>query len=765
MKIFKIVWLILLNGFFFYKSQAQYIFIDDTQTAQQLIQNTLINSSCASVSNFMVSGGNFGNNDQSFGFFDGIVAGFPFSNGVILSTCRTKAAPGPNNSVLSEDAPNWAGDTDLEQALGISNTSNATILEFDFVPLVNQISFDYIFASEEYHGTATCRYSDGFAFLLKKANTTDVYQNLALVPNTAIPVKVTTVHPDIPGACGPENASFFGSFNAVNSPTNFNGQTVVMTAKGIVEPGITYHIKLVIADEQNPEYDSAIFLGGGSFKAGANLGNDKLIVSKNPVCNNEKYILNATQPGINTYKWYKNGLLISGISTATLNVFDAGLYRSEIALGGSSCVAKSEVKIEFTPAFVTTPIALISCDDDNDGKTFFNLKKTENQILAQDSNVVGVTFFENKTDINAILNPNNFNTIAPKTVFAKVKNEYNCESFVPINLSISSQNITIQNPIIICDEDAVQDGFFKFDLNPTSMITDQILQNLPSGLKVNYYASSLAALLETNPLNNIFNNTIPYQQTIWAKILNGSDCFGIVPITLIINTFSPSNFGDETLYLCENSTRKLEVAQGFSSYLWDDSTHSLANFITINTASNFSVSVTDQNGCKATKKFVIKKSSQAIIKNVAVQDFKGLSNTVLIDYIGFGDYEFSLDGIHFQNSPLFTGVKEGIYKIIIKDKNGCEPTTENILVLDYPRFFSPNNDGLNDVWRIPFLELMPTAKVSIFDRFGKMLYNTSANGDGWNGKFNNVMLPSDDYWFLIELSDTRKVQGHFSLIR
>ena len=765
MKSIKIISLILLNGFFFYKSQAQYIVIDDTQSAQQLIQNTLINSSCASVSNFMVNGGNFGNSDQSFGFFDGIAAGFPFANGVVLSTCRAKSAPGPNNSVLSEDAPNWAGDLDLEQALGISNTSNATILEFDFVPLVNQISFDYIFASEEYHGTATCRYSDGFAFLLKKANTNEVYRNLALVPNTSIPVKVTNVHPDIPGACSAENASFFGSFNAVNSPTNFNGQTVVMTAKGVVEPGIMYHIKLVIADEQNPEYDSAIFLGGGSFKAGANLGNDKLIVSKNPVCNDEIYTLDATQPGINTYKWFKNGILINGVSTANLDVFDAGFYKSEIALGGSSCVAKSEVKIEFTPAFITTPISLVSCDDDNDSMTFFDLRKIENQILAQDSNVISIRFFENKTDINAISSPNNFNTIAPKTIFAKIKNEYNCENFVAINLSISNQNIATQNPIIICDDDAIQDGFFKFDLNANSMITAQILQNLPTGLIVKYYASSTAALMETNSLSSIFNNSIPYQQTIWAKILNGSDCFGIVPILLIVNTFSPSNFGDEILYLCENSTQKLEVAQGFSSYLWDDSSHSITNFINVGTAGNFSVSITDQNGCKATKKFVIEKSSQAIIKNVDIQGFQGLSNTVLINYTGFGDYEFSIDGLHFQNSPLFNGVKEGIYKIIVKDKNGCDPTSENILVLDYPRFFSPNNDGVNDVWRIPFLELVPTAKVSVFDRFGKMLYNTLANGEGWNGKFNNATLPSDDYWFLIELSETRKVQGHFSLIR
>ncbi len=765
MKSIKLCVLILFNGCFFAKSTAQYILIDDTKTAQQLIQNTLINSSCASVSNFVVSGGNFGNSDQSFGYFDGAASGFPFANGIVLSTCRAKSTSGPNSSILSEDASNWVGDLDLEQALGISNTSNATILEFDFVPLVNQISFDYIFASEEYHGTATCRYSDGFAFLLKKANTNEVYQNLALVPNTSIPVKVTSVHPDIPGACSAENASFFGSFNVANSPTNFNGQTVVMTAKVNVQPGITYHIKLVIADQENPEYDSAIFLGGGSFKVGANIGVDKLIASKNPVCHGEKYTLNALQPGVNFYEWYKDNLLINGISTETLDVFDSGTYRSEIALGGSACIAKSEVKIEFSPAFVTSPITLIACDDNNDSKTFFNLKKAENLILQQDSNVVGVSFFENKTDLNAILNPINFETIAPKTVFAKVKNEYNCESFVPLNLSISNQTIAIQNPIIICDEDANQDGYYKFDLGVTSNITAQILQNLPTGLTVNYYTNATDASKETNALGAVFKNTIAFQQTIWAKVLNGTDCYGLVSISLIINTFSPPNFDDETVYLCDNSIRKLEVAQGFSSYLWNDSSHSLDPYIVVNAAGNFSVSVTNQKGCKAIKKFFVKNSNQALIQDIEIHDFDGVNNSVLINYDGFGDYEFSIDGIHFQNSPFFLSVKDGIYTIIIQDKNGCLPTTETFLVLDYPRFFSPNNDGLNDVWRIPFMELTPNATLSVFDRFGKMIYNTMANGDGWNGKFNNTILPSDDYWFVIEIAGSRKMKGHFTLIR
>lgn len=177
---------------------AQNIIVDDTYTAQQLVENVLINSPCANVSNFMVSGGNFASGEKSFGYFTAGTSTFPFTNGVVLSTSRAISTPGPNATLLSEDVPGWLGDSDLNQALSISNTSNATILEFDFTPLTSLISFNYIFASEEYHDAAPCHYSDGFAFLLKEAGSTGNYQNLALIPSTTIPVKVTTVHPVIP---------------------------------------------------------------------------------------------------------------------------------------------------------------------------------------------------------------------------------------------------------------------------------------------------------------------------------------------------------------------------------------------------------------------------------------------------------------------------------------------------------------------------------------------------------------------------------------
>jgi gliding motility-associated-like protein len=764
MKWNKISLYILLFSCFITKTIAQNITVDDTYTAQQLVHDVLINSPCANVENFTVNGDTFSSGAQSYGFFNGNSSSFPFASGVVLSTARANRSPGPNNNLIDEGNTAWLGDIDLEQALGISNTFNATVLEFDFTPLTNQINFDYIFASEEYQGTAPCRYSDGFAFLLKPFGSSTPYTNLAVIPNTTTPVLVTSVHPIIIGGCAAKNETYFGGYNGVNAPINFNGQTTILTAKSAVTPNVKYHIKLVIADHENIRYDSAIFLSGGSFRVGADLGPDKLIALGNPICYGATYPLNATQSGTNTYKWYKNNVLLPTETNPILNVTSNGIYKVEIALGATACIATSEVTIEFAPPLNPTAATLFQCDDNNDGTTIYNLTKANPLILANDSSLLPPVYYENQSDANPIANPTAFQTSTPKTIYALVKNALGCSAFIDVQLKISNNTIAPQSPIVTCDDDSVQDGLFHFDLNSTA--TPSILLGLPLGLIIKYYATANEALTDNNVLPNDFYNTVPNQQIIWAKAINGTECYGLIPITLQINTFTAPNFGDEIRFLCDGHTINLAVPTGFSSYLWDNTSHSITNEISVSTANDYTVTVTDSKGCKGAKKFIVTSSGKATITSVTIDDFEGGDNSVLINYSGIGsNYEFSLDGIHFQDSPYFTNVISGEYTITINDKNGCEPTTAIIYVLDYPKFFTPNNDGVNDVWKIPFLNFHPKSFITIFDRYGKLVYSFYGNGLGWDGKLNTIPLPATDYWFVINIDNNKIVRGHFALKR
>ena len=745
-------------------TNAQYIQVDDTYSAQQLVQNVLVsNSPCAGVSNFSVSGDTFSGSQNSYGFFSKNTSIFPFTNGIVLATSSAKKAEGPNSSLVSEGSLSWAGDADLEQALGISGSYNATSLEFDFIPITNKISFDYIFSSEQYLLSATskqCNYTDGFAFLLKPIDNSTPYQNLALVPGTDIPVKINTVR-GTGSVCPQANQSFFDAFNGINHPTNYNGQTVVMKAEADVIPGIPYHIKLVIADQGNELYDSAIFLGGNSFNVGADLGENKLIATNNPICAGETYDLNATIPGSNTYLWFKNGIS-TGIITSIYTVTDSGVYKVEITLNGTACVATGEVTIEYSAKPVLTNAVLVQCDDNNDGVSTFDLTKVNTIITSGNSQFGTPEFYENITDVNPIPNPTNYQNLTTNTVYGKVSNQFGCTAFATVNLQITNNPIAPKNPVIKCDSDANKDGFIAFNLNTDA--TPQILSGLPSGLIVEYYLTENDAVLQNNPLSNNYTNTTVNEQIIYARIVNGPDCFGITSIKLEVIVFTPANFNDEIVYLCDGNPKTISVANGFSSYLWSNG--ATTSFTSIATAGNYTVTASNTQGCVASKKFIAIASGIATITSVEINDFSGNENSVLINYSGIGDYEFSLDGVYYQNSPYFTNVQEGDYLVYIKDINGCGiPAPTRIFVLDYPKFFTPNGDGYNDDWKIKNLDLFPKSVIKIFNRYGKLLKELNSINPSWNGIYLGNELLADDYWFHLNFVDGKIIKGHFSLKR
>jgi gliding motility-associated-like protein len=747
---------------------AQFITVNDQYTAQDLVENVLVNSPCATVENFSIVGDPFSGTQNSYGFFDATGTSFPFQNGIVLSTARATRSPGPNNNLIDEGALNWTGDSDLEQALGISSTFNATILEFDFTPLTDLVSFDYLFASEEYQGTAPCKYSDGFAFLLKKANSQDAYKNLAVLPSTNLAVSLFTVRPQIgngsaPNGCSAENPEYFAGFNGANSPINFNGQTIVLKAQSIVIPNVKYHIKLVVADHENIRYDSAVFLSGGSFKVGTDLGLNRLISTGNPLCKNQTLPLNATIPGTTFYNWYKNNQLDNLNHSGTYTVSQAGNYRVEIPINGTSCIAIGEINIEYAADLNPTATTLFQCDDNNDGTTVFNLLKADNLIVANDPTLLSPIYYENITDTTPLTTPNAYQAINNKVIYAKVFNGFGCYKFIDITLKINNNSLVHPAPFEICDNENIKDGFVDFDLN--AQVSSVVLNNLPSGLVVKYYLTPYDALSEINELPTIFRNTTAFSQTIWAKILNGADCFGLTPVNLVVNTLLPHNFQDETLYLCDNASKYIQVDAIYSSYVWDDILVSKTNQIKITSARNYIVKVTDSNGCGAEKKFIVLPSSDAKIIDVEVSDFNENSNSIQVIYNVTGDFEFSLDGQNFQSSPIFNNLKSGYYTVYMNDINGCLPDKKDFFVLDYPKYFTPNNDGINDFWKINYLQFQPNAVITIFNQFGKVIFNSKGKTSGWDGRYNSSPLPSADYWFVLNLEDGRIIKGHFALKR
>lgn len=753
------------------------ISIDDQKTPQHLIENILVNSDCVSVTNTSGKGDTYSPGQQSFAYFNAGSSGFPFSEGIVLTTSTSQNAVGPYYSFIGQGDVNWLGDTDLNNILGISSI-NATVLEFDFVPLTDFLSFNYIFASNEYQSFYPCEYSDGFAFLIKEAESSEPYKNLAVLPNESIAVSSTNVHPKIePGVavngdrypgCAAVNEQYFNGLNGNSSPINYAGQTVVMNAQTNVVAGKKYHIKLVIADDKNRYFDSAVFLEAGSFSSKIDFGADQTEASGKPLCFGQQATLDTHLASSYDFKWYKDGVLLPTEKNPVLQASTSGTYKAEVTLTPSICVLTGEIKIEVAPEILITNTTLVQCDDNTDGLSIFNLKKVDNLIKNNASDITNNGYFETLADAqaktNAIANPENYtNKSANQIVFGRIENKFGCFKISEIQLQISNNTIASQNPIKTCDADDQQDGLYQFDLQ--SEVTPQLIAGLPAGLEVHYFLNPNDALTETNVLPNSFKNTVAFTQTIYARIINGADCYTISPITLVVNTFDPPNFKEESKYLCKDGTITLSVASGFSSYLWNPSNET-SNSILVSTAGDYSVTVTDANGCQKTKKFKVILSEPATITEAVVKDFSGVDNSVLIKYTGTGNYEFSLDGNTFQDEPLFTGIQSGVYYAIARDKNGCGLSNRFLFyVLDYPRFFTPNGDGYNDLWTIKEVSQMPDYTVHIFDRYGKFLKQMNQNSIGWNGLFNGEQLPADDYWFTLLFVNGKSVKGHFSLKR
>lgn len=763
---------ILLVLCFSSQLKAQYILVDDTYTAQRLVQDVLIDSDCASVSNFSVTGGDFGGRENSYGYFNAGTSSFPFAEGIILSTGRAKIAQGPNTS-LSDDGRgmNWPGDQDLEQVLRAGRTTDATILEFDFTPLSTKISFDYLLSSEEYHDTAPCNYADGFAFLLKQVGSTSGYQNLAIIPGTTTAVNTMNIRPYISESCIAKNEEYFGGFNGNEHPTNFNGQTKVMKAQANVIPGQTYHIKLVIADEGNYRYDSAIFLGGGSFKIETDLGNPKLLSDGTALCQGEPLTLTATNPTAISYQWFKNGVPQTGATTDqfAITVNENATYSVEVGLGGT-CISNGEIKIEYAPAIILSNTTLVQCDENNDGLAFFNLTQAEAQITAGNTGLSSPIYFKTRTDAlndsNPITNETAFeNTINP--VFARAENQFGCFGISEVTLNVSNNSITDPVlPLTECDVDSnTSDGFFSFNLREKEA---EILDNFPSG-NVNYFTSNNDALAGINAIPDPANfvNSVAFEQMIYAKLSSGIDCYGIAKFKIIVNSFGTS-LNDQDAIVCEASDVPLNAGSGFSTYTWNTTPPKFTQIISVRDAGTYTVTVTNSNNCEGTKTFHVKASNKAEITSVSVNDFNGGNNSVTINITpeSIGDYEYSIDGVSFQQSPTFSNVRSGEYTAYVIDRNLCGSAKPYpFFVMDYPKFFTPNGDGYNEIWKVPYLSSQPNATVSIFDRYGKLVYFFKGNQQGWNGTHDGKTLPASDYWFKITLQSGREIKGHFSLLR
>lgn len=734
---------------------AQVISVNDAVSPEDLVTDYLINNSCAEVRNVQTHQWENGA-PAPMGSFSANGSNFPFASGVVLTTGTAQGAIGPNESILSSGSTNWQGDTDLQAALNVSNTINACVLEFEFFPLGDQISFDYIFASEQYLSNPSanqCQYTDGFAFLLQAIGETG-WENLAVVPGTQTPVAVNTVRG--PGTICPEsNPEYFDQFNTDIHPTNYNGQTVILKAQARVIPQQWYRIKLVVADQGNHLYDSAIFLGEGSFEITKDLGEDRLFATNNPVCPTENLVLNAEQIGAVAYQWFFNEVAIAGATAATYTPTQSGEYSVQIDLG-SACLSTGAIQLdfaEFPP--ITADFTLQTCDADNDQQARFNLNAlAEELVLAYE--LAQADFFLTEQEAlayeNWITDRNTFAGAHNQTIYVRVANAWGCVQILPVNLQTAAAT-TITDPIWIC----LQEG--ENTLQPQSIFSSHLAAYLPSSTNFSFYLTPEDAELSQNWTTQ-FEFTSPVN--LYVRGDQNGNCAGIWIFELHPAGFSNTDILPELIESCPATAVTLSAPLA-AEYLW--STGATTRSIVVSEPGNYTVDLVHQQGCTASKTFTLTQTPPPVYLSHVVTDFSAHDNQLLINVENPETTEFSLDGITYQSAPVFNALAPGEYQFYLRDTAGC--TTLGpfaFYILDYPRFFTPNADGINDYWNLPNHgnELL---SYQIFNRYGQLLFSGDNQTAGWDGQLNGRPLPSTDYWVRIQKQDGRIILVHITLKR
>lgn len=721
---------------------AQYINVNTSFTANDLVDKLIgTNNTCLSVSNISVTGYNSGG-IKSYGYVNANSSGFEISEGILLTSGDAANSPGSFTGIQSfGNNSGWNGDNDLETAAGISNTTNATILEFDFIPNTNKISFDYMFLSEQYlrqGDPGTCGYTDGFAFLIKKTTDTN-YKNLALVPNTNTPITSETVRGP-GGRCQESNSQYFGHYNPNGSPTSFNGQTAILTAETDVIPGTKYHIKLVIADQGNGLYDSGVILKAGSFVGSKDLGPDRLISTNNPLCDGSTLTLDAIVSGA-TYQWYQNGNILTGETSATYTVTSEGRY--EVNISSSSCNLKGSITIEYIEKAKVAPKTFTNCDTNFDGNIPIKLDDLNATIITNYKPEFVVKYYQNLTDAtlgNANTLPNNWSYNTDITIYARVENGVCAPEIQPIEFKLGTTLNLLTNeatPPSICDDnlDAIKSVNLK---------TFESLFTTDNSVSITYFNSENDAKNNINPISSTLN--ITSTGTYFLRFEKVNSCPNWAKVTVNIKTPKASTTL-QNVEICKNTTYTLDAGPGFK-YKW--STGEQTRIVINKGIGDYYVDLEASNGCVYRQYVKITAAPDPIVTVEVVNN-----NSITINATGgSAPYEYSLDGIHYQPLNVFYNLSRGLQKVYVRGKEKCVPIEKEFLIINLINAITPNGDGKNDVLDYSDLRIKKEVKIIISDRFGNIIHQEiNTQKYIWDGKTNGRPLPTGTYWYILEWTE------------
>ena len=697
-------------------------------TATYLIDNVLLGGGIVGSSHSFIGDPN------QIGFFNGVNSNLAIDSGVVLSSGNILELIGPNSSGSTSTPFSGAGDPTLDLVVGpIDYTNDAAVLEFDFVPTSDVISFKYVFGSEEYLEFVTS-FNDAFGFFLSGPNPSGgnyIDQNLAIVPGTTnTPVSIFNVNnisnstyyvDNGTGATAPQNSD----------PTviQFDGFTTPLTATAAVNCGDTYHIKIVVADVNDFAYDSGVFLEAGSFYSPPlsiidDLGIDSTVM--NIPCNSIVTLTASGGLGA-TYQWFDSTSLV--ISTSSSITVGEGMYVVSADISG--CAVLSDTLIVIEGDFPTVDLGV-------------------DTVIACNSSYMLIP------NISGGTAPYDFSWSNGST--------------------LSSQNLGQGNYNLI-----VSDLFGCGDTSSIS-ITYDLPPVLDLGSDYTIECNTITSLIP-----NVIGGTQPYTY-IWSDgSINSSLAISEGSYSLTVSDFYACSDSDDieitqespgTVILsgggiiCEDKSTEvyfnfdgsvpwnLEFTNGLSSQLIEGITESNYSLTTSNNGIYDVVIAYDFNDCLAN----IVGSAQVIVNPLPIvtltpdESFIYEGETIELEV---GDYEiyqwYNSDGFDLGNFTTLTVSDSGTFYVEVKDFNGCDGVSNFAIVntqpqtnLFIPNTFTPNGDDHNELFSI-IGDNIKTFSIQIFNRWGELMFMSKSIDKSWDGTFKNKKVQEGTYYYNVKV--------------
>ncbi len=443
-------------------------------------------------------------------------------------------------------------------------------------------------------------------------------------------------------------------------------------------------------------------------------------------------------------------LLAGPQATGTFNMLPAGSYYVRVT--SEDCVEVSPEILIVDPAPLQVDreeFTNVTCAGENDGT-----------ITVEVSGGTGEILYAISPNLDQFDTENTFTDLAPGIYDVIAQDVNGC--FITFQFEITQPEPIQAEAVNIMHEVCYNSADGSFELQITGgtapyetalnsnadadFVQDQILfQNLAAGTHVVFVRDAQGC--ETNVFVEIEPGV-----NLAATVTPIYECTGNIPNNYLEIVFEDDSVTADVLYALD-STDPADMQL-------------TADFMNIAPGDHY-LTIAHANGCMTTYDFTIEgyEPLTLVLENNNINQITAVAEGGVEPYtFYFNDFNNGTDNTFYIN-------RTDTYTVTVIDQNGCEATAEifmEFIDIEFPNFFTPDGDGLNDTWIPNNIEGFPEVLIKIYDRYGRVVEEMTRDTQGWDGNYDGKPLPTGDYWYVVRLNgelDDREFVGHFTLYR